>query len=83
MYACQEVNKIMKIIANNFKSNELIKIIREYSGLTQEAFGKKIKRSRNAIQFYEYGQRNYDTELLLEIAKQFDLEIIIQSKNKH
>ncbi len=73
----------MKIIANNFKSNELIKIIREYSGLTQEAFGKKIKRSRNAIQFYEYGQRNYDTELLLEIAKQFDLEIIIQSKNKH
>ena len=72
----------MKIIANQYKSNEIIKFIREYTTLTQEAFGKKIKRSRNAIQFYEYGERNYDVELLLEIAKVFDLEIIIQSKKK-
>ncbi len=72
----------MKINANNYKANEIIKFIREYTGLTQEEFGKKIKRSRNAIQFYEYGQRNYDLELLLEIAKKFDLEIIIQNKKK-
>ena len=72
----------MKLVANQYKANELIKFIRENSGLTQEAFGKKIKRSRNAIQFYEYGQRNYDVELLLEIAKQFNLEIIIQEKKR-
>ena len=81
MYACQEVTKL-KIKANNYKANEIIKFIRENTGLTQENFGKKIKRSRNAIQFYEYGQRNYDVELLLEIAKQFNLEIIIQSKKE-
>ncbi len=72
----------MKLIANHYKANELIKFIRENSGLTQEEFGKKIKRTRNAIQFYEYGQRNYDVELLLEIAKKFNLEIIIQDKKK-
>lgn len=72
----------MKLIANNYKSNEIIRFIREYTGLTQKKFGEKIKKSRNAVQFYEYGERNYDVELLLEIAKQFDLEIIIQSK-KH
>ncbi len=72
----------MKIIANNYKANEIIKFIRENSGLTQEAFGNSIKKSRNAVQYYEYGQRNYDVELLLEIAKVFDLEIIIKSKNE-
>lgn len=72
----------MKIKANQYKANELIKIIREYTGLTQEMFGKKIKRSRNAIQFYEYGQRNYDVELLLKIANQFHLEITIENKSK-
>lgn len=70
----------MKIRANDYRANDLIKIIREYTGLTQKEFGEKINRSRNAIQFYEYGQRNYDVELLLLIAKNFDLEIIIQSK---
>lgn len=72
----------MKIKATNYKANEIIKFIREYTGLTQEQFGKKIKRTRNAVQFYEYGQRNYDVELLLEIAKAFDLEITIQSKKE-
>ena len=72
----------MKIIANNYKANEIIKFIRENSGLTQEAFGNSIKKSRNAVQYYEYGQRNYDVELLLEIAKVFDLEIIIKSKKE-
>lgn len=73
----------MKVKANNYKANEIIKFIRENTGLTQENFGKKINRSRNAIQFYEYGQRNYDVELLLEIAKQFNLEIIIQNKKEN
>ena len=53
----------MKIVANDYKANEIIKIIREWSGKTQEEFGKNINRTKNAIQFYEYGQRNYDYEL--------------------
>lgn len=70
----------MKIIANDFRANELIKIIRENSGLTQEEFGKKFKRTRNSIQYYEYGQRNYNVELLLDIAKNLNLIITIESR---
>lgn len=70
----------MKIVANDYKANEVIKIIREWSGKTQEEFGKSIGRSKNAIQFYEYGQRNYDFELLLKIAKKEGLIITIEKK---
>ena len=58
----------MKIIANNYRANEIIKI------------GKSINKSKNAVQFYEYGQRNYDFELLLQIAKKEGLIITIEKK---
>ena len=67
----------MKIKANNYKANEIIKMIRENTGLTQKAFGEKINRTRSAIQYYEYGLRNFDVELLLMIAKEYNLEITI------
>ncbi len=55
-------------------------MIRENSGKTQTEFGKMIGKTRNAIQYYEYGQRNYDFELLLEIAKKEKLIITIETK---
>lgn len=64
----------MKIKANNYRANEIIKIIREWSGKTQEEFGKEINRTKNSIQLYEYGQRNYDFELLLILAKKENLK---------
>ena len=79
---CKEVIKL-KIIANNYKANEIIKMIREYTGKTQKEFGKNIKRTRNAIQTYEYGTRNYDFELLLEIAKKENLIITISSQKNN
>ncbi len=68
----------MKIKANDYKANEVIKIIRKWSGKTQTEFGKEINRTKNAIQFYEYGQRNYDFELLLENAKKENFIITIE-----
>ena len=35
----------MKIKANDYRANEIIKIIREWSGKTQEEFGKEINRT--------------------------------------
>ena len=70
----------MKIKANDYKANEIIKIIREWSGKTQEEFGQNINRSKNAIQLYEYGQRNYDFELLLKIAKKENIIITLEKK---
>ncbi len=70
----------MKIVANNYRANEVFKMIRENSGKTQTEFGYLIGKSRNAIQYYEYGQRNFDFELLLEIAKKENLIITIETK---
>lgn len=72
----------MKIIANGYKAKEIFKFIRENSGLSQTDFGKRISRKRNSIQNYEYGNRKYSFELLLLIAKEFDLEIIIRDKER-
>lgn len=72
----------MKITANNYKSNEIFKMIREYTGKTQKEFGESINRTKTAIQYYEYGQRNFDFELLLQIAQKEGLIITIESKNK-
>ena len=70
----------MKIIANDYRANEVFRIIRENSGKSQKEFGKQINRSTTAIQYYEYGERNYDFELLLKIAKKENLNSIIESK---
>lgn len=70
----------MKIKANDYRANEIIKIVREWSGKTQEEFGKEINRTKNSIQLYEYGQRNYDFELLLMIAKKEKLIITIEKR---
>lgn len=70
----------MKIVCNNFKSNEIIKIIRENLGMTQKEFGEIINKSNKCVQYYEYGYRNYDFELLLNIAKKNNLIITIEDK---
>lgn len=70
----------MKIICNDFKSNEIIKMIRENMEMTQKEFGKLLNKSNKCIQYYEYGLRNYDFEMLLEIAKKNNLKITIESK---
>ena len=44
----------MKIKANDYRANEIIKIIREWSGKTQEEFGKEINRTKNSIQPVSY-----------------------------
>ena len=70
----------MKIIANNYKENEIIKIIREWTELTQKEFGKSINRSRDSINNLENGRNNYYFTTLMEIAKKHNLIITIEKK---
>ena len=70
----------MKIVANNYKSNEIIKIIREWSEKTQVEFGKYINKSKDTIQSYELGRNRYYFDTLLEIAKKENLIITIEKK---
>ena len=70
----------MKINAKNYKSNELLKFIRQGLNLTQEELAKKINVSKSSIEKYEYGTVNYTFETLIKIANTFNIDIIIEKK---
>ena len=70
----------MKIKANDYTKGEIIKIIREWTGLTQAEFGKEIGKSKPSIQAYELDKVNFGIELLLKIARKYDLVITIEKR---
>ena len=63
----------MKIKASDFKTNEIIKIMREYVDKTQFELAKDCKINRRSLQ-------NYET--LVKIAKQYHFDITIESTSK-
>lgn len=72
----------MRIIANDYTAPEIIRIIREWTELSQKDFGKTIHRSESGVQAYELGNRNYNMQTLLEIAKTHGITITIEKKVK-
>lgn len=70
----------MKIRANDYTKGEIIKILREWTGLTQAEFGKSIGKSKPSIQAYELDKVNFGVETLLKIARKYDLVITIKKK---
>lgn len=72
----------MKINVKDYKSNEIIKFIREGLNLTQEELAKSIKISKSSIEKYEYGTVNYTFETLLKIAHVYNLDIVISTNIK-
>lgn len=69
----------MKIVANDYKSNEIFKFIRQGLDLTQEELAQKSKISKSSIEKYEYGTVNYTFETLIKLAKIYNLKITIES----
>lgn len=72
----------MKIKANEYPANDIIKFIRERENLTQAELAKRAKISKSSIEKYEYGTVNYSFATFLKIANACNLEIIIPTKNK-
>ena len=52
--------------------NKRIKQVREYFGLTQEAFGERIGAARNTIANYENGNRTPGKSIILSICREFN-----------
>ncbi len=69
-----------KLVCDGYRANEVFKLVREGTGLTQKKLAEMLGRTNTCIQFYEYGLRNFDFELLLEMCKKLDLSIIIEAK---
>lgn len=72
----------MKIILEQYEAKDIIKFIRQSTGLTQEKFGKKINKNKNTIQSYELGRNKMSLNTFLEILKEFNIKISIEEKEK-
>ncbi len=70
----------MKINLSEYSQGDIIKIIREWTDLTQKEFAKKMDKSTRTIEQYEAGSVNYNIEFLMKLMNNFDLEIIIKKK---
>lgn len=70
----------MKINLSEYSQGDIIKIIREWTDLTQKEFAKKVDKSTRTIEQYEAGSVNYNIEFLMKLMDNFDLEIIIKKK---
>ncbi len=71
----------MKIIANDYEPNEVLKQIREWTGLSQKEFAKSLNRTRDSINNLENKRNKIYFNTLMEIAKIYNLKIIIEKDN--
>lgn len=72
----------MKLVANKYKPNELLRIIRDYTGLSQNDFGKKIHRSERSVRALELGENHITVQTLFDIANTFGIKIIIEKEKQ-
>jgi len=70
----------MKFVANEYEPKDIIKMVREWTELTQKDFGKSINKTLRTVQDYEGGRRNYNITTLMEMAKKHNLTITIEKK---
>lgn len=73
-------SEIVRVDLKNYDSGTFIKIIREWTGLTQKDFGKALGRSERTIQDYEAGKISYNAKTLELIVKKFDISIIAEKE---
>ena len=71
---------MMRLNMKDYTKGEAIRIIREWTNLTQKDFAKRIGKSKRTIEQYEVGTVNYGVEVLKTIVKEFDIDIIIEKK---
>ncbi len=70
----------MKVSLKEYGQGNFIKIIREWSGLTQKEFGKLINKSERTIQDYESGNINYKISILEQICRKLNISINAEKK---
>lgn len=70
----------MRFNMKDYSRGDVIRIIREWTNLTQNDFAKRIGKSKRTIEQYEAGTINYGVDILKKIAKEFEIDIIIEKK---
>lgn len=70
----------MKVNLSEYSQGEIMKIIREWTDLTQEEFAKEMGKSKRTIEDYEAGRVNYNIKFIKKIMDHFDIEVIIKKR---
>lgn len=70
----------MKLNASDYTKGEIMKILRQWTNLTQKNFASKMGKSKRTIEQYEAGAVNYNIEFLKKISKEFNIEITFSKK---
>lgn len=70
----------MKLKLKDYNDGEMLKILREWSDLTQKELAKKIGKNERSIYDYESNRYTFNMVTLRKIAKELDLEITIEKK---
>ena len=70
----------MKVKLNDYGPGDFIKIIREWTGLTQKEFGKRLGKSCRTIQDYESETSNYNIKMIEKISNEFGITITAEKK---
>jgi len=70
----------MKLNLNDYSEADIIRIIREWSGLTQKDFGKLINKSERAIQDYEKGLYYPNIAVLKKLCEKLNITVIFEKK---
>ena len=72
----------MKINANNYEAKDIIKIIREWTELSQTKFGESINRGRDSINNIENGRNKMYLNDFLEMCKIHNIKVTIEKVKK-
>ena len=70
----------MKIKANDYEPKDVLKIMREWSQLSQEEFSQTVDLSTWSIQSYEVGRRRCLFDTFLKIANKHGITITLEKK---
>ena len=70
----------MKINATEYSPKDTIKIIREWTNLSQTEFGKTIKKTRDSINNYENGRNRMYLNDFIDMCKKHNIKITIEKK---
>ncbi len=71
----------MKIVANDYTPQEIARLLREATDMTQKEFGKTICRSERSVRSLESGTRHLTVQTLLNIAKAHKFKVIIMKED--
>ena len=72
----------MKLNVKDYQNHDIIRILREYSNMTQKQLAKHLSKHVRTIQRYEARDIKIDLEVLREICKICDVNLTIESKLK-